>query len=169
MSYQPDVISHLAHVQAIPLSIRLLALECLTALVARRDGSALGTEARLSCVLTEVGVGKGLYMGVLPTLLRYALAAITATATATQTNNFDMVQGNIQYMPGTPKEVMEGNDPPISPPVPEFIMDIPNILAALALTEDGAKAVKEANPFPALCKLFYSPDYAHAQESVFVE
>jgi hypothetical protein len=49
-------------------------------------------------------------------------------------------------MPGTPKEVMEGNDPPILPPVPELIMAIPNVLAALSLTESGAKAVKEAKP-----------------------
>ncbi|KAG7352855.1 HECT-domain ubiquitin-transferase [Nitzschia inconspicua] len=49
---------------------------------------------------------------------------------------------------------------PISPPVPEFIMTIPNVLAALALTEAGAKVVKEANPFPGVLKLFHHPKYA---------
>ncbi|KAL7559175.1 hypothetical protein ACA910_010113 [Epithemia clementina (nom. ined.)] len=39
-------------------------------------------------------------------------------------------------------------------------MSILNVVAALALTEDGAKAVKQANPFPALCLIFYHPQYA---------
>ena len=96
-----DAISHLAHGQIIPHSIRILAVEALTALVVRRDtpstpsGGSNGTgaaaammmtqEARLSSVLTELGIGKGLYMGVLPTLLRYSLAAITTAAAVTTT------------------------------------------------------------------------------------
>ena len=49
---------------------------------------------------------------------------------------------------------------PILPRVPELIMAVPNVLSALALTEDGANAVKEANPFPAMLRLFYHPKYA---------
>ena len=49
---------------------------------------------------------------------------------------------------------------PIIPPVAELIMAIPNVVAALALTADGAKAVKEARPFPSLLRLFYHPDFA---------
>eukprot|EP00934_Nitzschia_sp_Nitz4_P006861 Nitzschia sp. Nitz4//scaffold116_size91068//11601//24470//NITZ4_004949-RA/size91068-processed-gene-0.22-mRNA-1//1//CDS//3329533551//6851//frame0 len=52
------------------------------------------------------------------------------------------------------------NGEPRLPAVPELIMAVPNILSALALTEDGAKVIKEANPFPALLKLFYHPKYA---------
>ncbi|KAL7572724.1 hypothetical protein ACA910_008994 [Epithemia clementina (nom. ined.)] len=39
-------------------------------------------------------------------------------------------------------------------------MSLPNVVPALALTEDGTKAVKQANPFPALCSIFYHPQYA---------
>mmetsp|Transcript_747 Transcript_747/g.1813 ORF Transcript_747/g.1813 Transcript_747/m.1813 type:complete len:4405 (+) Transcript_747:307-13521(+) len=49
---------------------------------------------------------------------------------------------------------------PISPPVPELIMSIPTVLAALALTEAGAKKLEENNPFPGLLKLFHHPKYA---------
>ena len=49
---------------------------------------------------------------------------------------------------------------PILPPVPELIMALPNVISALALTEDGAKAVKEANPFPSMLRLFHNPNYA---------
>jgi hypothetical protein len=49
---------------------------------------------------------------------------------------------------------------PIPPPVPELIMSIPTVLAALALTEDGAKKIKENNPFPGLLKIFHHPKYA---------
>eukprot|EP00536_Pseudo-nitzschia_multiseries_P010994 jgi/Psemu1/326262/estExt_fgenesh1_pg.C_3550003 len=58
---------------------------------------------------------------------------------------------------------MLGNGPsgePIPPPVPELIMSIPTVLAALALTEAGAKKLKENNPFPGLLKLFHHPKYA---------
>lgn len=52
---------------------------------------------------------------------------------------------------------------PILPPVPELIMALPNVIAALALTEDGAKAIKEVNPFPAMLRLFRHPKYAMPQ------
>ena len=89
-----DALSHLAaHGQAIPWTVRVLALQALTALVARRDHAAhpgttpVVAELRLSTILTELGIGKGLYMGVLPTLVRYSLAAITTTTTTSTTRN----------------------------------------------------------------------------------
>ena len=87
VTYQPDAVAHLADAQTIPCDIRHLALECLIGFVARRDGASLSgftTEARISNVLTELGVGKGLYMGVLPTLLRYVLASLTTAASKAQ-------------------------------------------------------------------------------------
>lgn len=98
-----DAVAHLAdHGQVIPFSIRLLALEALTALVIRRDSSSNNNhnngslEARFTSVLNELGVGKGLYMGVLPTLLRYSLAAITTTTTTTTSpsisNNHEAIE-----------------------------------------------------------------------------
>jgi E3 ubiquitin-protein ligase HUWE1 len=49
---------------------------------------------------------------------------------------------------------------PKIPPCPELIMAIPNVIAALSLTEDGAKLVADRNPFPCFLRLVYHPDYA---------
>eukprot|EP00567_Pseudictyota_dubia_P015262 CAMPEP_0197439912 /NCGR_PEP_ID=MMETSP1175-20131217/6549_1 /TAXON_ID=1003142 /ORGANISM="Triceratium dubium, Strain CCMP147" /LENGTH=155 /DNA_ID=CAMNT_0042969917 /DNA_START=1 /DNA_END=464 /DNA_ORIENTATION=- len=46
------------------------------------------------------------------------------------------------------------------PPSSELIMAVPNVLSALALTEDGAAAIKRANPFPSLLAVFCHPRYA---------
>ena len=77
--YDHDAIAGLAHGTTIPPKIQSLAVELLTALVCRRDGSttALSGTSRTSGVFAELGLGKGQYMGVLPTLVRYSLAALT--------------------------------------------------------------------------------------------
>ena len=49
------------------------------------------------------------------------------------------------------------------PRIPELFMSIPNILFALALTEDGATVVQQANPYPALLSIFTNPAYAMPQ------
>ena len=38
-------------------------------------------------------------------------------------------------------------------------MSVPNVISALALTEQGATDVKNANPFPAVLDIFCSPKY----------
>jgi len=43
---------------------------------------------------------------------------------------------------------------------PELIMAIPNVIAALSLTEASALKVAKANPFPSMLRIFYSPEYA---------
>jgi hypothetical protein len=65
----------------IPYSIRAVALEVFTALVARKDdvsGAGLSPVARQTNVLGELGVGKGQFLGLLPTLIRYSLASLNA-------------------------------------------------------------------------------------------
>lgn len=49
------------------------------------------------------------------------------------------------------------------PAVPELIAGVPNVLAALSLTEDGAKAVAAQDPFPPLLQVFRDPRYAMPQ------
>jgi E3 ubiquitin-protein ligase HUWE1 len=77
-SLRQDGISALANSPNVPYDIRTLAIEALTALVARRDGTsgALTGVARHSSVLSELGVGKGQYLGLLPTLIRYSLSSL---------------------------------------------------------------------------------------------
>ena len=54
-----------------------------------------------------------------------------------------------------------GNALPLRiPPVPEVIMAIPSMIAAIALTDDGAKLIAEYNPFPAFLRVFYHFDYS---------
>ena len=48
---------------------------------------------------------------------------------------------------------------PILTPSAELIMALPNVIMALSLTEAGAEAVAEANPFPALLSIICSPKY----------
>lgn len=63
----------------IPYHIRAISLEVFTALVARKDdaaGAGLSPVARQTHVLAELGVGKGQFLGLLPTLIRYSLASL---------------------------------------------------------------------------------------------
>jgi len=64
----------------VPYDVRSLAVEVLTALVARNDDSNANVSqvARQSNALTELGVGKGQFLGLLPTLMRYSLASLNA-------------------------------------------------------------------------------------------
>lgn len=69
----------LADSPQVPYNIRTLAIETLTALVARRDTAGTVTNvSRQVNVMSELGVGKGQYMGLLPALIRYSLAALNS-------------------------------------------------------------------------------------------
>jgi len=70
----------LADSPQVPYDVRALAIEALTALVARRDSPAgsFNIAARQANVLSELGVGKGQYLGLLPTLIRFSLAALNS-------------------------------------------------------------------------------------------
>jgi len=67
----------------IPHSLRILSIETLTAVVARRDvnnGSAgLSPIAKQVNVLGELGVAKGQYTGLLPMLIRFIVASFSAS------------------------------------------------------------------------------------------
>jgi len=86
-----SAIAAVANSPIVPYTVRTLAIETLTALVARRDvNGGLTNVARQSNVLSELGVGKGRFLGLLPTLIRYALASL---------NSF-LTRGNIGNGPG---------------------------------------------------------------------
>ena len=64
---------------SIPFKVRSLALEVLTALVMRKDdpsSNGMSQLAKQVTVLNELGVGKGQFLGLLPTLIRYSLASL---------------------------------------------------------------------------------------------
>lgn len=67
--------------QSIPFSIRVAALETLNAIVARRDErlmSGISSIAKQTNILSELGVSKGQILGLLPTLIRFALASLNS-------------------------------------------------------------------------------------------
>jgi E3 ubiquitin-protein ligase HUWE1 len=67
--------------QSIPFNIRVAALETLNAIVARRDErlmSGISSIAKQTNILSELGVSKGQILGLLPTLIRYALASLNS-------------------------------------------------------------------------------------------
>ena len=65
-------ITGLADPPNVSYSVRSLAIEALTALVARCDAASGGLSgvARQSNIMNDLGVGKGLYLCLLPTLIR---------------------------------------------------------------------------------------------------
>jgi len=67
-----------ADASAIPYRVRTLAVEAITAMVARRDGSSggLSTIARSLNALGELGVAKGQFFGLLPALIRFVLTSL---------------------------------------------------------------------------------------------
>jgi Domain of Unknown Function (DUF908). len=81
----------------IPYTTRYLALETLTAIVARKDessSSGLSQVARLTNVLGELGIGKGQFLGLLPTLVRYSLASLNLFLSAEKSHDETDVEMN---------------------------------------------------------------------------
>ena len=68
-----------ADASVVPYRVRTLAVEAMTALVARRDGSSGGLSniARSLNALGELGVAKGQFFGLLPALIRFTLSTLT--------------------------------------------------------------------------------------------
>ena len=93
----------------VPYKIRIIAVEALTALVARKDESSstgLSPVARLTNVLTELGVGKGQFLGLLPTLIRYSLASLNVFLSKKKqnenTNSTINIQNGVQHGESSP-------------------------------------------------------------------
>ena len=152
----------LADSPQVPYDVRTLAIEALTALVARRD-SAAGTfsiVARQSNVLTELGVGKGQYLGLLPTLIRFSLAALNSFLLQEDANR------GTQYQEST----VDGNNTGLElglafiratkpPPLPkeirqeralEFIDIVLTLTSAVISVPSGTSALTDCGIIPAL-------------------
>lgn len=77
---------------SIPFKLRSLAVEVLTALVMRKDdpgSNGMSQLAKQVTVLNELGVGKGQFLGLLPTLIRYSLASLKSIIIDTVSRNKD--------------------------------------------------------------------------------
>ena len=164
----PSAISALAACSLIPYTVRALAIETLTALVARRDGAAGGLTnvARQANVLGELGVGKGQFLGLLPTLIRYSLASLNAflsrssiclknkenktEKSVAEMNDCDLVGLNLGLSfvqatkpPPLPTQVQEEN-------AFEFIDTVLTLTSAVVSVPSGTAALTECGLIPAL-------------------
>jgi hypothetical protein len=63
---------------SIPLDLRLLASQCLIAIVGSRDSSSVSVMGRFSWLQHDLGVNRGQYMGLLPCLLRSAVSFLNS-------------------------------------------------------------------------------------------
>jgi hypothetical protein len=62
----------------IPLDLRLVACQCLIAIVGSRDSSSISVMGRFSWLQHDLGVNRGQYMGLLPCLLRSAVSFLSS-------------------------------------------------------------------------------------------
>jgi hypothetical protein len=161
-SSRQDAISALANSPAVPYELQELALQALTALLGRRDGTtgALTGAARHSNVLSELGVGKGQYLGLLPTLIRFSLASLST------------IVGYEEKPAQKPKHPGQGEEEDIAfdvglafvqaampPPLPRneqllkalvFIDSVLTLTSAVVSTQSGTAALTECGLIPAL-------------------
>ena len=72
---------------SVPLRLQALALEVLAALLARREGGAGLAAARHVNVDLALGIARGQYNGVLPTLLRKCIGRLTSQGTSSSSNS----------------------------------------------------------------------------------
>ena len=161
-SLKQDAIAALANSPNIPYGVRKLALESLTALVARRDGTsgALTGVARHSNVLSELGVGKGQYLGLLPTLIRYSLASLGSFMPARERTEPQPVASERTSEDAIVIEVglafVEATMPPPLPRVLqleralEFIDSVLTLTSAVVSTPPGTSALTDCGLIPAL-------------------
>jgi hypothetical protein len=68
--------------ESIPLELRLIACQCLTAIVGSRDTSAVSVMGRFSWLQHDLGVNRGQYMGLLPCILRSSTSFLNALSTS---------------------------------------------------------------------------------------
>jgi hypothetical protein len=120
------------------------------------SGAAQLRKPELTEALIEIMENVGAYGGHLASLIATLMSDVMNSDphVVRHVHESGLAKSFLTMLLGTPGEE------PVLPPVPELIMAVPNVLSALALTEDGANAVREANPFPALLRLFYHPKYA---------
>ena len=162
-----DSIAALANSPLVPYQVRELALQSLTALAARRDGSSGGLAgfARHSNILSELGVGKGQYLGLLPTLIRYSLASL-GSLISTTTMTMPSITKNESRIEGETAEdnlcidiglaFIEATSAPALPRFQQlekallFIDSVLTLTSAIISTPSGTSSLTECGLIPAL-------------------
>jgi E3 ubiquitin-protein ligase HUWE1 len=156
----------------IPYEVRLLAVEALAALVLRRDGltnGALTGTTRLSSVLIELGVGKGQYLGVLPTLIRYSLSCLhTTEVPPTSPPENESLEIGMAFLEAT---ALTSSSVPRKFQVEQalaFIDSILTLTSAVVATPAGTSALVDCGIIPTLLTTV-SVDPVHTLKELGVE
>ena len=144
----------------VPYEIRYLAVEALTALVARRDGASGGLTgvARQSNILNELGVGKGMYLGLLPTLVRYSLASLNNFLTSSK--NVSVEETNSQEEEDVALDIglafLQATKPPLVSEKDQimravkFVDNLLSLTSAVVSAPSGTAALTDCGIIPAL-------------------
>ena len=155
-----SAISIIAESSEVPYGVKMVAIEALTALVSRRDGSNGGITSRQVNVLQELGVGKGQYLGFLPTLIRYSLASLNTYLAIETTKDNDMDiseptnESNLSIDIG-----FEFVKAVKAPPIPldrqierglEFIDSVLTLTSAVVSVPNGTASLTDCGLIPAL-------------------
>lgn len=120
-------------------------------------------------VLTEVFDNVSSYGGVLCSLLSTFVSSVMNSdpQVVHYVHRSGLAKSLLSMLLGRSREMKTvlGDDvaswgEPVLEPQADLIQSIPSVIAALSLTEAGAKNIKTADPFPALFAVFCSPRYA---------
>jgi len=154
------LIESLANPATVPYNIRNLAIEALTALVARRDGASGGLTgvARQSNILNELGVGRGLYLGLLPTLVRFTLASLNSFLSAQEVSNdtFKLESEEEDIAMDIGIAFLEASTPPSLPPKYQlerafiFIDNVLTLASAVVSAPSGTASLTDCGIIAAL-------------------
>jgi hypothetical protein len=153
----------LADSSSIPTRVRTLAVECLTALVARREsnhGGALSGLAKLTNVFNELGIGKSQFLGFLPTLVRFSLVSLNSflllsenESCASDPNEWNLDDdlglelGQI-FLQASKRKTC--NNTVMEEQCLEFIDAVLTLTAAVASVSSGTASLTECGIIPAL-------------------
>ena len=126
------------------------------------SGGALLRKPELQKVLLEIMDNVNSYGGVLAALVATFLSDVMNSdpqvvhyvhKSGLATSFLSLLMDNTNKEGGSEEEG-DKEPVPILKPSAELIMALPNVIMALSLTEAGAKAVAEANPFPSMLQSF---------------
>ena len=160
---------HIYH-SGIPFGVRKLAITALTVLITRRNstehngGGTLSSVAKQTNVLSELGVGKGRYLGLLPTLIRFSLTSLVAAVSSGVRlgANSSVSPRDDSRMDVDDSDIalglvfIEATKPPPPPPEEaeelalEFIDYLLNLTIAVVNVSSGSAALTDCGLIPAL-------------------
>lgn len=155
---------------SVPHSVRLVAITALNSLIYRRDGSSGGMSsvAKQTNVLSELGVGKGRYLGLLPSLVRFSLASFNSSLEpkgGSVSGDDDVMEDSTEISLGMVfLEATKAKELPLEQQEEqalEFIETILSLTLAVVNVPSGTAAMTDCGLIPALVSVFSTSETHH--------